>query len=552
MADARHAMVCVAQVGAPHGVRGAFRLALLHRAPENVAAYGPFCDERGRAFVRAAHRSAPAKGGVIATAPGIERPRRRRSLARPALYVPRTRAAGDRRGRVLPRGPGGPRGAPRHRAEPRSARWWRCRITAPATSWRSGPRTARSELVPFTARRRAGGRPRWLARSRWCCRERALDRHRPHHLPGDVPGPARRCRSPARRWSAGCWRLDAVDLRGFTADRHQTVDDTPFGGGAGMVMRPDIVARAVDGWSQRGAPGPLVYLSPRGEPLAPGAGAELAAGPGVVLLCGRYEGVDHRVIEARGFIELSLGDFVLSGGELAAMSLIDACVRLLPGVVGAAASLAEESFAAGLLEYPHYTRPQVWEGRAVPDVLLVGPSRQDRRLAPGAGAGGHEVPAAGSGRDLSAMKPRRPGPGPGAPTRRGCDEPDCRARAGAAGAPERRAPGPRLPARRHAAGQRQGDRGQPRARAGLRGRVHRPAQPWHELRLHRAQDLATARASSACSRCSARASTASRWFAAVASAAPSSIICAAAPASRRASPSAATSGRPPHRRPSSH
>ena len=139
-----------------------------------------------------------------------------------------------------------------------------------------------------------------------------------------------------------------------------------------MVMRPDIVARAVDAVVARGAPGPLVYLSPRGEPLRQARVAELAAGPGVVLLCGRYEGVDHRVIEARGFLEVSLGDFVLSGGELAAMTLIDACVRLLPGVVGDAASLAEESFAAGLLEYPHYTRPQVWEGRAVPDVLLSG------------------------------------------------------------------------------------------------------------------------------------------------------------------------------------
>ena len=168
------------------------------------------------------------------------------------------------------------------------------------------------------------------------------------------------------------WRLDAVDLRAFTSDRHQTVDDTPFGGGAGMVMRPDIVARAVDATLAAGAPGPLIYLSPRGEPLRQARVAELAAGPGMVLLCGRYEGVDHRVIEARGFLEISLGDFVLSGGELAAMTLIDACVRLLPGVVGDAASLAEESFAAGLLEYPHYTRPQVWEGRAVPDVLLSG------------------------------------------------------------------------------------------------------------------------------------------------------------------------------------
>ena len=170
----------------------------------------------------------------------------------------------------------------------------------------------------------------------------------------------------------GSWRLDPVDLRRFANDRHQTVDDTPFGGGAGMVMRPDIVAAAVDAVQADGAPGLLIYLSPRGQPLRQPLVADLAAGPGVVLLCGRYEGVDQRVIDARGFREVSLGDFVLSGGELAAMTLIDACVRLLPGVVGDSTSLAEESFAAGLLEYPHYTRPQVWEGRAVPDVLLSG------------------------------------------------------------------------------------------------------------------------------------------------------------------------------------
>jgi tRNA (guanine37-N1)-methyltransferase len=168
------------------------------------------------------------------------------------------------------------------------------------------------------------------------------------------------------------WRLGTVNVRDFTTDRHQTVDDTPFGGGAGMVMRPDIVAKAVDHALEQGAPGPLVYLSPRGTPLKQAMARELAAGPGVVLLCGRYEGVDHRVIEARGFIEVSIGDFVLSGGELAAMVLVDACVRLLPGVIGAEASLAEESFASGLLEYPHYTRPQVWEGRAVPEILLSG------------------------------------------------------------------------------------------------------------------------------------------------------------------------------------
>jgi tRNA (guanine37-N1)-methyltransferase len=173
----------------------------------------------------------------------------------------------------------------------------------------------------------------------------------------------------------GRWRLSTVNPRDFATDRHQSVDDTPFGGGAGMVMRPDIVAAAVDHVVARGAPGPLLYLSPRGVPLRQDRVRELAGGPGVVLLCGRYEGVDHRLIEARGFLEVSIGDFVLSGGELAAMVLIDAAVRLLPGVLGAAESLAEESFAGsggGLLEYPHYTRPQVWEGRAVPEVLLSG------------------------------------------------------------------------------------------------------------------------------------------------------------------------------------
>ena len=170
----------------------------------------------------------------------------------------------------------------------------------------------------------------------------------------------------------GAWRLRAVDIRGAATDRHQTVDDTPFGGGAGMVMRPDVVAAAADAAVAAGAPGPLVYLSPRGRPLRQDRVAGLAAGPGVVLLCGRYEGVDARVVEARGFEEISLGDFVLSGGEVAAMCLLDACVRLLPGVVGDERSVEEESFAGGLLEHPHYTRPQVWEGRAVPEVLISG------------------------------------------------------------------------------------------------------------------------------------------------------------------------------------
>jgi len=167
----------------------------------------------------------------------------------------------------------------------------------------------------------------------------------------------------------GVWRLETVDIRRFARDKHRSVDDTPFGGGPGMVLRPDVVDAAIAGTQ---APGPLILLSPRGQPLNQGRVGELASGPGVRLLCGRFEGVDQRVIEAHRIEELSLGDFVLSGGEPAAIALIDACVRLLPGVVGKDASLEEESFTGGLLEYPHYTRPQDWQGMSVPEVLVSG------------------------------------------------------------------------------------------------------------------------------------------------------------------------------------
>ncbi|HEU4825469.1 MAG TPA: tRNA (guanosine(37)-N1)-methyltransferase TrmD, partial [Dongiaceae bacterium] len=169
----------------------------------------------------------------------------------------------------------------------------------------------------------------------------------------------------------GDWALEAIDIRGFATDRHRTVDDTPFGGGPGMVMRPDVVDAALD-FAARDGLKPAIYLTPRGRVLDQALVKELSAGPGVVLLCGRYEGLDERVIEARGLKEVSLGDFVLSGGEPAAIALIDAAVRLLPGVMGAEETLEEESFEAGLLEYPHYTRPAEWCGRAVPDVLMSG------------------------------------------------------------------------------------------------------------------------------------------------------------------------------------
>lgn len=168
------------------------------------------------------------------------------------------------------------------------------------------------------------------------------------------------------------WELDCVDIRDFGLTKHRTIDDTPAGGGAGMVMRADVLAAAIDHAREDMPDVPLIYLSPRGQPLTQARVRELSAGPGAILLAGRFEGVDQRVIEARGLEEISIGDYVLSGGELAAMVLIDACVRLLPGVIGAEASLSEESFESGLLEYPQYTRPRDWEGRAIPEILLSG------------------------------------------------------------------------------------------------------------------------------------------------------------------------------------
>ncbi len=171
----------------------------------------------------------------------------------------------------------------------------------------------------------------------------------------------------------GKWVLATIDIRDFATDKHRSVDDTPAGGGAGMVMRADIAAASIDAArAAMPAGAPTIYLSPRGKPLTQNRVRALAAGSGVILLCGRFEGVDERVLEARDVEEVSIGDYVLSGGELAAQVLIDACVRLLPGVAGNEVSLSEESFTSGLLEYPHYTRPRDWEGRAIPEVLLSG------------------------------------------------------------------------------------------------------------------------------------------------------------------------------------
>jgi len=165
------------------------------------------------------------------------------------------------------------------------------------------------------------------------------------------------------------WSLQAVNIRDFATDRHRSVDDTPFGGGAGMVLRADVIDAALDAVADDR---PLICLTPRGHRLTQAAVRRFAEGPGVVVVCGRYEGIDQRVIDARGLEEISIGDYVLSGGEIAAIVLLDACIRLLPGVMGAAESAVEESFGAGLLEYPHYTRPAEWRGRRVPEVLLSG------------------------------------------------------------------------------------------------------------------------------------------------------------------------------------
>ncbi len=174
---------------------------------------------------------------------------------------------------------------------------------------------------------------------------------------------------PGGRWSEGSGRSTRRNIRDFATDKHRSVDDTPAGGGAGMVLRPDVLAAALDSVADGR---PMLALTPRGAPLTQARVRELAAGEGVILLCGRFEGFDERIFEARPLEPVSIGDYVLSGGELGAMVILDACVRLLPGVMGAASSGEEESFEQGLLEYPHYTRPVTWEGRTIPEVLRSG------------------------------------------------------------------------------------------------------------------------------------------------------------------------------------
>ena len=170
----------------------------------------------------------------------------------------------------------------------------------------------------------------------------------------------------------GLWSCEARDIREHGLGRHRAVDDTPAGGGPGMVMRADVLAASLDAAAPVGDARPCLLMSPRGKPFTQRMARDWAAGPGLVIVCARFEGVDERLIEARGLTEISVGDYILSGGEIAALAVVDACVRLLPGVMGKAESGVSESFESGLLEYPHYTRPREWEGRAIPDVLLSG------------------------------------------------------------------------------------------------------------------------------------------------------------------------------------
>lgn len=201
--------------------------------------------------------------------------------------------------------------------------------------------------------------------------------------------------------AAGLWSLSTRQIRDFGLGRHRAVDDSPAGGGVGMVMRPDVLAAAIDDARSTDPEVPLLYMSPRGERLTQPLARELAAGPGMMILAGRFEGIDQRVIDARGLREISIGDYILSGGELAALVLMDACVRLLPGVLGKEESLTHESFEEGLLEHPHYTKPREWEGRPIPDILLSG---DHKRIAEWRRAEAERITAA---RRPDLLTPRR-------------------------------------------------------------------------------------------------------------------------------------------------
>ena len=403
--------VQMAVIGAAHGIKGELRVKTFTGDPLALADYGPLYAKDGRAFEIIDIR--PANTVVVVRFKGINDRNAAEALAGTELFVDRSVLPDDRR---------------------------RTSSTMPISSaLRSGTRPAptlgkvtavqnfgggdildvkfagrKGVLIPFTQGRRArvSTSPTGFVRVDPIAAglvddedDEAAACRRTNSTRTAAARTERRWRQPVsfrasvltlypemfpgalglslagRALEAGIWSLEAMQIRDFATDKHRTVDDTPAGGGAGMVMRADILAKAIDHASPAGDPRPRLLMSPRGKPLTQARVRELAAGPGAVILCGRFEGVDQRVIDARGLEEVSIGDFILSGGEPAALVLLDAVVRLLPGVMGNAVSGEEESFENGLLEHPHYTRPQEFEGRAIPDVLISGNHAQDRRMA---------------------------------------------------------------------------------------------------------------------------------------------------------------------------
>ena len=375
--------VCIARIGAAHGVRGEVRLWSFTTEPAAVLDYGPLETENGRKLEVETLR--PGKDFFVARLKGVVDRHAAEELRNAELYVPRDRlpdpeVAGefyhadlmgltvvDEQGlelgtviavqnfgagdliEVRPAGGGETVMLPFTEA------------TVPKIDIAAGRivthRADGDICLPVGRDGRRIGQTMWRASVLTI-------------FPEMFPGPLGASLA-GKALEKGLWALDPVDIRDFARDRHRTVDDTPAGGGPGMVMKADVLAAAIDGVA--GDDGrPRLLMSARGVPLNQAYVADLARGSGVVIVCGRFEGVDERVIAGRKLEEVSIGDYVLSGGELAAMVAIDACVRLLPGVMGAAASAAEESFAEGLLEYPQYTRPQSWDGHEIPEVLASG------------------------------------------------------------------------------------------------------------------------------------------------------------------------------------
>ena len=334
-------MVRLGTIVGPHGIRGAVRVKTYTEDPMSIAAYGPVFDRAGaRRF--ALRVLGPAKAGALAVIDGVSDRNAAEAMRGLDLYVPR-------------------------HALPETAdedEFYNADLIGLQVEDMAGRPLGRVCDGGRAGRRRTGGQcpgagregSGMTAATPWSAWVLTI-------YPDMFPGPLGQG-VVGRGLQGGAWGLHVVDIRGYARDKHASVDDVPYGGGPGMVMRPDVVAEAVDA--------ACAALTPRGRPLTQARLRSLAAGPGVVLLCGRFEGIDERLFQARACEEVSLGDFVLSGGEVAAMAVLDGVVRLLPGVVGSAASLDEESFAGGLLEYPHYTRPRDWEGHAVPEVLLSG------------------------------------------------------------------------------------------------------------------------------------------------------------------------------------